>query len=97
MRILVPLALLLSLAACATSPQPEVPADTLPFFGEGYRYAGDPCRLIGENEMTVNWLDDAADLVGCPVGDVARSFAASTGARQIEVVGSTLVMSVPRR
>lgn len=96
-RFFMPLAAGLSLAACATTPQPEVPADPLPFFGEGYRYAGDPCRRLGENEVTINWLDDAADLVGCPVGEVARAFAASTGARHLEVIDGTLVMSVPRR
>lgn len=51
-------------AACA--PEPVSTPGTLPFFGDGYRFKGDACRRLGESPETAEFLDDSADLVGCP-------------------------------
>jgi len=60
--------LALALCACAPMPAPiaKVTATTLPFFGDGYRFSGDACRHLGESDLTAEYLDHTADLVGCP-------------------------------
>lgn len=63
MRHLMSLALIPLLAACAP---PPAPMDPLPLFGTGYRFKGDACLRVGENDYTNQFLDDSADLVACP-------------------------------
>ncbi len=86
----------LTLAACAPVALP--PAEPLPFFGPGYRADGDPCRRVGESSATSAYLDDAADLVGCP-SDMENLgvFAIDTGGILVGRVGGTSLYSVPRR
>jgi hypothetical protein len=85
----------LILTACA----PTAPiTGSLPFFGEGYRFEGDACRRIGESPATQEYLDDAADLVGCPedlenLGVFVIDYSAQEVARQDGFV----LYSVPRR
>jgi hypothetical protein len=67
----------MSVIACSPTATPVAP---LPFFGEGYPAAGDPCRRLGENDFTRNWLDDARDLIACPEGPAANTMAAKPGA-----------------
>jgi hypothetical protein len=90
--LLVPL-----LAAC--SPMTDVgPAADLPFFGNGYRAEGDQCRRVGENAFTNQFLDDAADLVGCPADmENLGVFVTETGANLVATVGTTNLYSVPLR
>ncbi|MFV2053543.1 hypothetical protein [Aliiroseovarius sp. YM-037] len=49
------------LAACQPTPTEE----GLPLLA-GYRDPADQCRIVGENDFTNQFLDDSADLVGCP-------------------------------
>ncbi|SHF15627.1 hypothetical protein SAMN05444273_104126 [Litoreibacter ascidiaceicola] len=83
----------LALAAC--SPFPET---TLPFFGDGYRAKGDLCRRIGEDDFTNQFLDDAADLVGCPADmENLGVFVTETGAKEVALIDGYRLYSVPRR
>lgn len=52
---------LVVLAAC----EPKTPTEPLPLL-DGYRDPADQCVRVGENAFTNQFLDDAADLVGCP-------------------------------
>lgn len=60
--------------------------------GDGYPVSGAPCRQLGESEATVDWLDDSADLVGCPTKDNAREL----GGKLVGVIDGITLVSVPR-
>lgn len=86
----------LFLSACDTN-TPDVTASTLPFFGDGYRANGDLCRRIGEDGYTNQFLDDAADLVGCPADyEGLGAFLTETGAMQVAEQDGYILYSVPR-
>jgi hypothetical protein len=86
--------LALGAAACG----PTTGSGTLPLFGDGYPEAGDTCRRVGEDDFTNQFLDDAADLVGCPADwDGLDAFVADTGARLVAVVGDTNLYSITFR
>ena len=89
----------LMLAACTPEPEaPPFPETTLPFFGNGYRAQGDLCRRLGESPETGNFLDDAADLVGCPEEmENLGVFVTETGAREVFRQDGYIVYSVPLR
>ncbi len=85
----------IGLAACM--PATTVP-EPLPFFGGGYRAEGDVCRRVGETEFTNRFLDDAADLVGCPAdAENLGVFVTETNARLVARYGGTNLYSVPLR
>ena len=91
------------LAACQEAPS-ETPVKTvtapnedLRFVG-GYRSTDDDCQLTGETSFTVNYLDDAADLVSCPSGsDAAQSLVDMYNARYLAETGGYSLYTVPRR
>ncbi|WP_299986920.1 hypothetical protein [uncultured Ruegeria sp.] len=86
----------LSLSACVSN---QTVADTdLPFFGDGYRDEGDQCRRIGEDDFTNQFLDDAADLVGCPEDmENLGVFIIDTGAVEVGRKDGFILYSVPVR
>ena len=94
MRLLMTLPLLAACAAPVAAPAPV----SLPLFGNGYRADGDQCRRVGESAATVNYLDDAADLVACPAGmENLGVFALDTGGREVARIGDYVLYSVPTR
>lgn len=95
-RPFIPLAAALTLTACAPTPPP--PETTLPFFGNGYRAEGDPCRRIGEDDFTNEFLDHTQDLVGCPEGaENLDVFVTETGAVEVARKDGYILYSIPRR
>lgn len=98
--------ILLALMGCQDMPLENEAADTviksptndnLRLVG-GYRSTDDDCQLTGETSFTVNFLDDAADLVSCPTGsDAAQSLVEVYPAREVAQTGGYTVYTVPRR
>ncbi|MEM9392877.1 MAG: hypothetical protein AAGA38_03405 [Pseudomonadota bacterium] len=97
------LILLVGCSQEAAEPAFELPPETdtdevLPFFGDGYPMPGDPCRRIGENAYTNQFLDDAADFIGCPDDmETLEAFVSETGALPVARTQGTVLFSVPRR
>lgn len=97
-----PLFAALLLAACTPEPPPGPPGlyppTTLPFFGSGYRFDGDYCRRIGEDDYTNQFLGDASDLVGCPEdAENLGVFVIDTGAMEVARRDGYILYSVPVR
>ena len=64
----------------------------------GYRSASDECQLVGESGFTIDFLDDAADLVACPTGSFAmETLMTETGAQMITQTNSFSLFSLPYR
>jgi hypothetical protein len=80
---------LATLAGCL--PGPVVPPETsLPVFGTGYRYEGDPCLRVGEDAHTNQYLDHTADLIACPTGTTPPE-----RAQALETNGDYTLYTVP--
>ena len=93
-----PFPLLAALALTACAPTPTPPETTLPFFGNGYRADGDPCRRIGEDDFTNQFLDHTADLVGCPRDtENLGVFITETGAVEVARKDGYVLYSIPRK
>ena len=98
MRYLLPVLLLAGCAPVVTVPPPAETTVELPFFGTGYRAEGDQCRRIGESAFTNQFLDDSADLVGCPADmENLGVFALDTGGVEVARAGGYVLYSVPVR
>ncbi len=95
LRYLVPASLVLT--ACTPVADP-VSGTMLPLFGDGYRFKGDLCRRLGEDDFTNQFLDDAADLVGCPAdAENLGVFVADTGAIEVARRDGFVLYSIPVR
>ncbi len=91
------LSLVLLVAACAPTPTPAPDTGGLVLL-RPYRSEGDPCRLAGESAATIDYLDDAADLVACPAGmENPGTFPLDTGGTEVARTGGYVLYSVPRR
>ena len=91
----------LTVPACSEGQAPvEVVGEPDPelVFVSGYRSASDPCQLTGESAFTIDFLDDAANLVSCPTGsESAATLVSETGALTVTQTQSFTLYSVPRR
>ena len=101
---LFPIAVLPFVTSCIIVPlppslfDPEPQQVELPFFGDGYRAEGDQCRRLGESDYTNQFLDDAADLVGCPADmENLGVFAIDTGGAEVGRTENYVLYSVPVR
>ncbi|NDR57908.1 hypothetical protein [Aliiruegeria sabulilitoris] len=67
-------------------------------FVRGYRNPSDECQLVGESAFTVEFLDDASDLVACPTGSSAmETLMVETGAQMITQTNSLTFFSLTYR
>ena len=67
-------------------------------FVRGYSSADDDCKLTGETAFTVDFLDDAADLVTCSTGSAdAAALVSQTSATLVTQTNSYSLYSVQRR
>lgn len=64
---------------------------SLTVVGDGYPSPGAPCRRIGESAATVDFLDDSADLVGCPTAADAEKL----GGKVLTAIEGVTLVSVP--
>ncbi|MBD3664319.1 hypothetical protein [Sulfitobacter aestuariivivens] len=82
----------------ACSPPPPPVSTALPLFGEGYRFKGDGCQRVGESPATGEYLDDAADLVGCPEDlENLGVFVIDFNAQEVARIDGYVLYSVPVR
>ncbi|MEP1933887.1 MAG: hypothetical protein ABJI96_06650 [Paracoccaceae bacterium] len=96
MRPILTLPVVALIAACAPKPTPVTGG--LPFFGDGYRFKGDACLRVGEDNYTNQFLDDSADLVGCPEGlENLGVFVIDYNAVEVARRDGYVLYSVPRR
>ena len=90
----------LSVAGC-TEPSVEVAIsepDPDLVFVRGYRSPSDECQLVGESAFTIDFLDDASNLVACPTGSSAmETLMSETGAQIITQTNSFSFFSLPYR
>ena len=86
----------LLLTACMESPAYGPPEDSGLVGVRPFPAEGSPCQVIGENDLTNQFLDDSATLVGCPTAE-AEAIAARTGegGRQVGEIGEWVLFSVP--
>jgi hypothetical protein len=86
------------LAGCMASPVADPLDDpNLPIIRD-YRAPGDQCKFVGESAVTVDYLDDAADLVACPSDyEGLGVFIFETGAIEVGSYNTWTLYSVPIR
>jgi hypothetical protein len=94
------MALLTACTQATPAGEDEATADTAGAFawpasltvvGDGYPGPGAPCRRIGESAATVDFLDDSADLVGCPTAEEAEKL----GGKVLTTIDGVILVSVP--
>lgn len=78
-----------------TPPPDTTTVERLPLLG-GYRDKADQCVRVGENALTNQYLDDSADLVGCPEDyEGIGVFQTETGGVQVGAEQGYILYSVP--
>ena len=90
----------LVVAGCIETPVEVAVSEPDPdlVFVRGYRNPSDECQLVGESAFTVDFLDDAANLVACPTGSYAmQTLMAETGSRIVTQTNSFTFFSLPYR
>ena len=88
----------LLLAGCTTGSQiPYGPPEDSGLIGVNpFPGADDVCQVIGENDLSSNYLDDRSILIGCPVAEAgAIADRVADGATEVGEVGDWVLLSVP--
>lgn len=86
------------LVGCAPAPAFGPPEQSGLVGGPAYPTASDVCRVIGENALTVDLLDDDSRLIGCPLPEAgAIKDRIDEGGSVVEVAGDWVLISVPGR
>lgn len=85
------------LMGCATAPAVEyTPPEASGLVGVGgYPGPDDICQVIGENDLTIEYLDHTQTLVGCPnheTGAIADRLA--EGAVELETIGAWTLFTI---
>lgn len=88
---------LLALAACAAPDAAYSPPEASGLVAvRAFPGPGDVCQVIGENALTVDFLDDSATLIGCPRAETgAIADRKAEGAVQVGRAGEWVLLSVP--
>jgi len=84
------------LAGCATEPVYSPPDASGLVAVRAYPGPTDVCQVIGENDLTGEFLGDASILVGCPnleTGAIADRLA--EGGDEVAVIGEWTLISIP--
>lgn len=101
MRLILALPLVATLAACEVQEDEVVytpPAASGLVSVRPYPGPLDVCKVIGENDLTRQYLDDSATLVGCPVGETgAIRDRQREGGEIVAQEGAWVLISVPDR
>ncbi len=92
-------AILISLSACDIQKshytEPEVSGL---IGGRAYPDHGHVCQVIGENSLTLQYLDDSTLLIGCPHHERgAISDRKAEGAKELIRVGDWILLEAPLR
>jgi hypothetical protein len=94
--LLLPVLSLLMLAACNEDTAYSPPEDSGVVGVRPFPAEGDVCQVIGENDLTNQFLDDSATLVGCPKTETgAIADREGDGGRKVGEVGEWVLLSVP--
>ena len=84
------------LASCSDIPRYSPPEESGLVAVRPFPADRDVCQVIGENDLTNQYLDDSATLIGCPKSEAgAIADREAEGARQVGEVGAWVVLSVP--
>lgn len=97
------LMLVLAAAGCTNMPANDTkdltysPPEASGLVGvRAYPGANDVCQVIGENDVTVEYLDHTQLLIGCPSNEQgAISDRQAEGAQILETVGAWTLLTVP--
>lgn len=82
--------------ATRNAPLPPTPEDAELRFGGSYRFARDPCRRVGETDLTRPHVNAQSDLVACPVAYEGRGrFAIDSQSTELARTENWVVYSVP--
>ncbi|WP_420862394.1 hypothetical protein [Algirhabdus cladophorae] len=81
------------LAACAyTPPEASGLVGVRPYPAEA-----DVCQVIGENDLTIDYLDHTALLIGCPKHEVgAIADRRAEGGVAVDQIGDWVLFSIPQ-
>lgn len=88
---------ILLLAACAAAPASySPPGDSGLVAVRAFPGPDDVCQIIGENALTVDFLDDNSTLIGCPKAEAgAISDRRAEGATIVDEIGEWILLTVP--